>query len=142
LIFTVAAPKGNKYGAANKGREGARPITQMLISALNELIREIDENGKPTKVMATRMGLMVRKLCDLALAGDRTAISEIFDRVEGKPLQAVVTADAASEAGKRMMQLPENYKDLPVSELTRLYRESIAASAGDLPQPTHAEHRT
>ena len=65
-----------------RGRKGA--MTSALVVALN---RETDEivDGKPTKKLAQ----IVRQLVNKAGDGDLQAIKEVFDRIDGKAMQAL-----------------------------------------------------
>lgn len=71
------APKGNQN--AKKGKIASDAV----IAALH---REVtDSEGKPTK----RLTLIAEKLVELASEGDIRAIREVFDRAEGKAVQAL-----------------------------------------------------
>lgn len=76
--------RGNK--AWTSADHSKRKIaTQQLIAELNEA----DKDG------VTRLRRIVRALIDNAEGGDTQAIREVFDRVQGKPAQAVVGDDTA-----------------------------------------------
>jgi hypothetical protein len=96
---------GNKAAVGNPGPGGRqRVLTQTLISRLNETIRHArlktvwitSKNGKVRKKQileeadATRVMHLVDSLLENAIVHrDMGAIKEIFDRVEGKVVQAV-----------------------------------------------------
>lgn len=74
--------KGNKAAAATLGR--GRPLTQALISQLNEMAVE-----KGRKTATPKMHKLVARLIQLGIEdGDMIAIKEIFNRVEGRVIQA------------------------------------------------------
>lgn len=130
----MAFELGNKVAVGNKGggiSTRQRLVTQQMISELNEMTYDINDKGKPVngKKTVTKIRRLVKKLIHAAMEGDTHAMTMIFDRVEGKPVQAVITAEAGTEAAQQLMQMPENFRDLPQSELIRLYRESVAAGA-------------
>lgn len=109
--------KGNRAGVGGIGPGRFRVITQQLISSLNEID---PKNPKKSKLRS-----IVDKLIQLALEGDTTAIREIMDRVEGRPVQAVALGkpedfNIQSEADK----LSGNSEQ----ELAQLYRQSISAT--------------
>jgi hypothetical protein len=73
--------KGNKAAAGHRP-PALRPdfLTQTLISQLNEVDKDTKSEVKHK---------LVAKLIELALGGDVVAIREVFDRVQGKPAQAM-----------------------------------------------------
>jgi hypothetical protein len=82
--------KGHKFypsanGANGVNRQLRRDMTVELISQLNELHQMPGSNEKREK-----MHWVIKALIDNAMAGDNTAILAIYDRLEGKPAQAVV----------------------------------------------------
>lgn len=95
---------GNKAAVGNPGPHQGKTkfLTQALISQLNEysksrIITEVKlVKGKPVKTYRydtetlTKIHLVIERLITNAIDdGDMAAIKEIFDRVEGKVVQAV-----------------------------------------------------
>lgn len=70
---TTAKAMGSKGGSARRDM-----LTQQLVSELNEL--DVAEN-------VSKARKLVRTLIANAIGGDTQAIREIWDRVEGKPVQ-------------------------------------------------------
>jgi len=66
------APKGNTNASK------AKKLSKMLQDRLTERKEE---------------QALMDKLLDLALGGDMAAIKEVFDRIDGKPKQAIVGGD-------------------------------------------------
>ena len=81
------------FAEGNKAAVGAdhskrKVLTQSLISELNEIDPE---------TQMTRLRRVVRQLITNAESGDNVAINAIFDRIEGKPKQALVNDEESSE---------------------------------------------
>jgi len=76
---------GNKFAAGLQNTHNPRKklLTQELVSQLHEFTR--DARGKLTS--KTKLGKIVERLIDNAIAGETDAIKEIFTRIEGKPIQ-------------------------------------------------------
>lgn len=74
--------KGHK-AAVGADHSKRKIVTQHLIAELNES----DKDG------ATRLRKIIKKLLDNAESGDTQAIREVFDRVQGKPAQAIIGDD-------------------------------------------------
>ncbi len=66
--------------AAGRGRKPDKLMRDALILAL---MKEAEEEGILTK----KLQLIAARLVEKALAGDLSAIKEIFDRVDGRPSQ-------------------------------------------------------
>jgi len=88
-----AFKKGNKVGVGNPGPSRPSFLTQTLISQLNEIDRH---TGKE------KMHSIAERLIQLAMGGrykigrkwynfpgELSAIKEVFDRVQGRPVQSV-----------------------------------------------------
>jgi hypothetical protein len=74
---------GNKL--ATLGDHSKRKfMTQALIAELTEV---------DPKTQQTRLRKIIRRLLDNAEEGDNVAINAVFDRIEGKPKQALVNDD-------------------------------------------------
>ena len=70
------ANRGGQIGNNNAGK--GKRLSAMLQARLTERKEE---------------QALMDKLLDLALAGDMAAIKEVFDRIDGKPKQAIVGGD-------------------------------------------------
>jgi Family of unknown function (DUF5681) len=84
--------KGNQVGfkPGVSGNPGGRPKSR----ALSEELRARLQQQYPGRGETTYGRLVAEKLVDLAIDGEIAAIREIFDRIEGKPRQAIdLTAD-------------------------------------------------
>lgn len=90
----------NKFQPGNQAAAGAkhenrRPLTQMLISALNEPFHEWDKKAgrykaQPSPAKITKMRKLIDNLIHNAtVLNETSAITHIIDRVEGKPLQGL-----------------------------------------------------
>ena len=66
-----------------KSNTKRRIMTDALMLALNREVEDCD--GKPTKQLA----IIAKKLTEKAAEGDTQAIKEIFDRTDGKAMQAM-----------------------------------------------------
>lgn len=72
--------KSEAVAASNRKR---KVMTDALMIALQ---REVDKgDGQPTK----RINMIAEKLAEKAAEGDIQAIKEVFDRTEGKAMQAI-----------------------------------------------------
>lgn len=71
---------GESVAKSNKSR---KLMTDALMLALNREVASAD--GVPTK----RLNIIADKLAEKAAEGDVVAIKEVFDRTEGKAVQAV-----------------------------------------------------
>ncbi len=82
-------PPGNKVGKqfpkGESGNPNGRPKLTKLTEALRQQIAEINPDA-PEETIAEAIA---QTLIKLAIAGDVTAIKEVFDRAEGKPKQAI-----------------------------------------------------
>ena len=74
--------RGDPHKAAEANNE-RRMMTQALIMALKREAK--DAGGKPTK----RLNVIAEKLAQKAEEGDTASIKEVFDRVDGKAVQAI-----------------------------------------------------
>lgn len=112
------SPEERKEIASRAGRNSARVLVQRnLLTA--ELIRILNKRDKGTGVYgreAIALALMTK-----AISGDLQAISLIFDRVEGKPLQTHeheagpnMLASAAMSALGAMIQALNDRKAQPI----------------------------
>lgn len=96
--------KGNQYAVGNPGPSPrTKFLTQELISQLNQTTKHAtvitywvkDKRGKLVKKRAlaenerTNIAHLISCLIANAKEGDLTAIKEIFDRVEGRAVQAM-----------------------------------------------------
>lgn len=69
------------YAKGQSGNPGGRPKEQKQFrDALNMAIKRTDGDK-------TKLALMAEALVDKAVGGDVTAIREVADRLDGKPLQ-------------------------------------------------------
>lgn len=73
--------KGHRYFPAEHHNPRKRQVTQQLISQLNEFCRDKRFAGR------TNLEAIVEALIARAEEGDIDAIREIFNRVDGKPIQ-------------------------------------------------------
>src|SRR5260221_11311193 len=105
---------GNQL-AARRITKG-RFLTQSLISELNEL--------DPAENMA-KFRVMVRRLVERAIAPDADfmAIKEIFDRVEGRSVQAM---EVSGRDGRPAEVLTVN---MSLAEISRLYADTLGSDA-------------
>ena len=67
------------------GKRSSRPLTDALITRLMFPVDEKPRKGE----LRTAAHAIVEKLIERAVSGDLRAISEIYDRVEGKAIQTV-----------------------------------------------------
>lgn len=65
---------------------GSKPDKIIRDALLLELNRMSDDDGKKVK----KVNRIVHKLVNCAIEGKIDAIKEIFDRVEGRPAQAII----------------------------------------------------
>lgn len=79
--------------------KGSKPDKILRDALILELNREDIEDGKKIK----KISRVVHKLVSAAIEGEVAAIKEIFDRVEGKPMQAV---ELNGEIGTYVAALP------------------------------------
>lgn len=72
-------------GNSNSGNfRRDKPITDAIRMALEKEVKD-----PKTKKMTKRHQLLASKIADLALKGDKWAMEQCMDRIEGKPTQAV-----------------------------------------------------
>lgn len=71
--------------AAAKKVLGPKPDKILRDALLIAVNREVTVNGAKSK----RITLIAEKLADQAVAGEIQAIKEVWDRIEGKPAQAI-----------------------------------------------------
>lgn len=71
----------------SKGSKPDKILRDALILELNRMTD--DDDGKKVK----KVSRIVHKLVESGIAGKVDAIKEIFDRVEGKPAQAITGPD-------------------------------------------------
>ena len=71
---------------ARPGPKTEKPWRHAIQQAVKELI-EVEIDGKPKKIRALR--LLARKMVQKGLNGDVTALKEIGDRLDGKPVQGI-----------------------------------------------------
>jgi hypothetical protein len=76
---------GNRWQKGQSGNPAGRPKSALLSDVLRKKLNEQlpDNNDKSISEK------IAEKLIELALQGDISAIKEVFDRTEGKPLQKV-----------------------------------------------------
>lgn len=110
----IGAHMGNTFSAINQPKtKGGRPKTKLLTDLLTKelkvkkdiTIKGIDtETGKETtiRVPMPNREVLIQALLRQAAKGNINAIREVFDRVEGKPNQAV---DLTS-LGEKVFQPP------------------------------------
>jgi predicted transcriptional regulator len=79
----MAFQPGNK-AAVGADHSRRKVLTQALIAELNEI---------DPKTKMTRLRNIVRALIENAEAKDNQAIMAIFDRIEGRPVQAIANDD-------------------------------------------------
>mgnify|MGYP000530511012 CR=1 FL=1 len=79
----MAAPKGNSN--AKKGRRWAEAITEALLEYKDDEIKQ----GEALRAIG-------KKLVKKALEGDKDAMKEIGDRLDGKPSQAITGEDGGA----------------------------------------------
>lgn len=75
--------------AGVKGKSGRKPNERFVRNAVQALVLKIEEATGRTKLDA-----LVEKMLAMALDGDMAAMKELFDRLEGKAIQAVAATDA------------------------------------------------
>ncbi len=76
---------GNRFKKGETGNPNGRPKLTKLTDALREQLAEI----APGATEKTQAEQIARALIKEALRGNVQAIKELFDRVEGKPMQKV-----------------------------------------------------
>jgi hypothetical protein len=89
-------PKDTRWKTGQSGNPAGRPKSRTLSEELRARLQE-QYPGKPA---ATYGRMVAHKLIDLAIDGEIGAIKEVYDRVEGKPRQAI---DISVEDKKREM---------------------------------------
>jgi uncharacterized protein DUF5681 len=120
--------KGNPhvFKPGVSGNPAGRPKSRALSEELRARLRE----QYPGKDDATYATMVARKLIDLAVAGEIPAIKEVFDRVEGKPRQAIdLSTDErkrrmVTDAVERLMDETGMDRDQAEEELTKLVPEA------------------
>lgn len=94
--------------ARNTPSKGGKPdklIRDALLIAVKRHCK--DDNGKKT----TYLNRIATKVVTLAASGDVPAIKELFDRIDGKPAQAVeLSGDAANPVAFNMISRPAKEK--------------------------------
>lgn len=68
---------------------------ELIEDAVEEVVEMKGEDGQIKEKIEIKKAV-IRKLVQLALKGDISAIKELFDRTEGKPLQRLAGADGGS----------------------------------------------
>lgn len=134
------APRGNQYAKGRAPAAPTRPVTQGLISMLNEVATELvrdrkgevvlDGHGRPKvrQLQFSKMRQLIEKLYALALDGDRGAIEFIINRVEGYAPQALSVFDGRAGAAPAGPLAPE-YQPKALSEATDAELAALAAQA-------------
>jgi hypothetical protein len=82
-------PRGRPWPKGTSGNEGGRPKSQ-----LNSLLAA-HLAGKDKGDTRTREQHLVEAIVNLAMGGDLDAITFIWDRLEGKPVQTIEASGAA-----------------------------------------------
>lgn len=127
--------RGNKAG---RGQKHNRFITQALVSHLMEQIDDPEtatkKGVKALRVRAARVHFLVRKLCELAMEGDTTALKMIMDRVEGTAIQTVEfqgleDSEKSAMEERRLAKVHEKVKEKSFDELAALYQETLSAGS-------------
>lgn len=104
----------------------------MLISALNEQVTVKNaKTGRMEVQDKTKCRAIIDKCIELAMEGDSSMIREIFDRTEGRPLQAVKIDNPSGADTPAGLPDGRTLRDLPEEELSRLWAAS-APLAGTL----------
>lgn len=86
------------------GNPGGRPRRKATWSALLSRIgNEKDDAGE------TRKTRIARALLEMAEARDLDAIELLFDRMDGKPSQAIIGDDQAAPITIRMIEVVKDY---------------------------------
>ena len=82
---TATKPRGRPFPKGVSGNPGGRPKKADALSAqLRAVLDEQAEGGK------TKGRLIADKLVELALAGNIHALTAVYDRMDGKPAQALM----------------------------------------------------
>lgn len=113
------APRGNPNPTGSKPDKLMRDA---LILALNREAK--DANGKATK----KLNLIAARLVENAIGGETQAIREIFDRVDGKPAQAITGPNGGPIETYDAVALAKLSQD-EIKQLIAL-RNKLAAAVG------------
>jgi hypothetical protein len=90
--------KGHQFKPGQSGNpKGRPPIRGLLVHLKNRL-------GEVTKGESTMEEIIVLQLVQMAAKGDLLAIREIFDRMEGKPRQALDFNDITKQLQGRTQE--------------------------------------
>lgn len=106
----VGGITGKGFLPGQSGNPKGRPKGQSLTAILRALARE---EVRPGVTVAEAIS---RRLLQLAMKGDRRAIRDVFDRLEGRPVQAIELSGPDEGA------IPISLTSLPTSELESLGR--------------------
>lgn len=117
-----------------------RFITQQLIRQLHEEMDDPDFDKKDKKAIATRAKVvyfLCRKLIQLALEGDTSAIKMVMDRVEGTSISTVQfreipEGDETPDMLAAVAITREKLKSMPESERLELYRQTLTETGRTL----------
>jgi hypothetical protein len=90
----LANLKGHEFKPGVSGNPAGRPPIRGLLVHLKKKLVEFAEGGKGEFTLEE---LIVCQLVQMAAKGDLAAIREIFDRMEGKPRQALDFNDVTKQ---------------------------------------------
>jgi hypothetical protein len=88
---------GKGFMPGKSGNPKGRPVTRGLLVHLKSKLGELSEGQSAEEVIAQR-------LVQLAVSGDLAAIRECFDRMEGKPRQALDFTDLTRQMQGRTQE--------------------------------------
>lgn len=110
------------------GNPGGRPKKLPITDRLRE------ELAKKGKSRITNDAAIARKLITMAIAGDKEAIKEIFDRTEGKPVQR--TESSGPNGGPIPIEVPGTREEIErrIAELLSKSASPRARSKPSTPQ--------
>jgi hypothetical protein len=83
--------QSTRFGPGNNANPGGRPKGRSLTAYLREVL-DGEKDGKPRALK------VAERLVELAEEGDRAAIKDIFERLEGRVTEARSGDDAESSA--------------------------------------------